>query len=178
MTDMVRFLRLPADATGLRLDMQPPTWQRSANCLGVDPDLFFPERGGSTAKQRRSAAVASSGKTACSTPSKTARSSGSGAAFPKESAAASAVVAMGRPTALAKPPEDNRPAQPSPARTPSPGEARLNSEVGAASSLCLSLTRLATLQNLSLESPVRPEIELSPTFSRDAREHSLRHQPH
>lgn len=23
-------------------------WQRSANCLGVDPDLFFPERGAST----------------------------------------------------------------------------------------------------------------------------------
>lgn len=24
------------------------TWQRFANCLGVDPDLFFPERGAST----------------------------------------------------------------------------------------------------------------------------------
>jgi hypothetical protein len=24
------------------LDM---TWQESSNCLGVDPDLFFPERG-------------------------------------------------------------------------------------------------------------------------------------
>lgn len=23
-------------------------WQTSANCLGVDPDLFFPERGAST----------------------------------------------------------------------------------------------------------------------------------
>ncbi len=23
-------------------------WQRQANCMGVDPDLFFPERGGST----------------------------------------------------------------------------------------------------------------------------------
>ena len=23
-------------------------WQESANCLGVDPDLFFPERGAST----------------------------------------------------------------------------------------------------------------------------------
>jgi WhiB family redox-sensing transcriptional regulator len=23
-------------------------WQRQANCLGVDPDLFFPERGMST----------------------------------------------------------------------------------------------------------------------------------
>lgn len=24
------------------------TWQTRANCLGVDPDLFFPERGAST----------------------------------------------------------------------------------------------------------------------------------
>jgi WhiB family redox-sensing transcriptional regulator len=24
------------------------TWQRQANCMGVDPDLFFPERGAST----------------------------------------------------------------------------------------------------------------------------------
>jgi len=24
------------------------SWQLSANCLGVDPDLFFPERGAST----------------------------------------------------------------------------------------------------------------------------------
>ena len=23
-------------------------WQAQANCMGVDPDLFFPERGGST----------------------------------------------------------------------------------------------------------------------------------
>lgn len=23
-------------------------WQLSANCMGVDPELFFPERGGST----------------------------------------------------------------------------------------------------------------------------------
>ena len=23
-------------------------WQERANCLGVDPDLFFPERGAST----------------------------------------------------------------------------------------------------------------------------------
>ena len=25
-----------------------PSWQESSNCLGVDPDLFFPERGAST----------------------------------------------------------------------------------------------------------------------------------
>ncbi|MCZ7527456.1 MAG: WhiB family transcriptional regulator [Acidimicrobiia bacterium] len=26
----------------------PRRWQERANCLGVDPDLFFPERGAST----------------------------------------------------------------------------------------------------------------------------------
>lgn len=26
-----------------------PAWMARANCLGVDPDLFFPERGESTA---------------------------------------------------------------------------------------------------------------------------------
>ncbi|MEY2476795.1 MAG: WhiB family transcriptional regulator, redox-sensing transcriptional regulator [Actinomycetota bacterium] len=25
-----------------------PSWQDQANCMGVDPDLFFPERGAST----------------------------------------------------------------------------------------------------------------------------------
>lgn len=29
-------------------DPDETPWQASANCLGVDPDLFFPERGGST----------------------------------------------------------------------------------------------------------------------------------
>ena len=38
------------DHTG---EMLPPieleeNWQDGANCLGVDPDLFFPERGAST----------------------------------------------------------------------------------------------------------------------------------
>jgi WhiB family redox-sensing transcriptional regulator len=47
-TDSVRFLRLPADYEGPRLGVAAPAWQRYANCLGVDPDLFFPERGGST----------------------------------------------------------------------------------------------------------------------------------
>ena len=27
---------------------EPQSWQQFANCLGVDPDLFFPERGAST----------------------------------------------------------------------------------------------------------------------------------
>jgi WhiB family transcriptional regulator, redox-sensing transcriptional regulator len=30
------------------IDPEERTWQDSANCLGVDPDLFFPERGAST----------------------------------------------------------------------------------------------------------------------------------
>lgn len=29
-------------------DEQPVRWQLQANCLGIDPDLFFPERGVST----------------------------------------------------------------------------------------------------------------------------------
>ena len=32
--------------TTLRSDA--PDWQAKANCMGVDPDLFFPERGAST----------------------------------------------------------------------------------------------------------------------------------
>ena len=33
---------------GHRFDFGDRTWQWQANCLGVDPDLFFPERGAST----------------------------------------------------------------------------------------------------------------------------------
>ena len=29
-------------------ETEEKSWQDSANCLGVDPDLFFPERGAST----------------------------------------------------------------------------------------------------------------------------------
>ena len=29
-------------------DLDDRSWQARANCLGVDPDLFFPERGAST----------------------------------------------------------------------------------------------------------------------------------
>ena len=29
-------------------DVEAKGWQDQANCLGVDPDLFFPERGAST----------------------------------------------------------------------------------------------------------------------------------
>jgi WhiB family redox-sensing transcriptional regulator len=33
---------------GHRFDIGDRSWQFQANCLGVDPDLFFPERGAST----------------------------------------------------------------------------------------------------------------------------------
>jgi WhiB family redox-sensing transcriptional regulator len=33
---------------GHRFDVGDRSWQSQANCLGVDPDLFFPERGAST----------------------------------------------------------------------------------------------------------------------------------
>ena len=32
----------------LETDASDRRWQERANCLGVDPDLFFPERGAST----------------------------------------------------------------------------------------------------------------------------------
>ena len=32
----------------VRFDEEGRNWQDEANCLGVDPDLFFPERGAST----------------------------------------------------------------------------------------------------------------------------------
>ena len=34
------------------LRVQDP-WKQFANCLGVDPDLFFPERGASTKEAKR-----------------------------------------------------------------------------------------------------------------------------
>ncbi|MGC8626507.1 MAG: WhiB family transcriptional regulator [Acidimicrobiales bacterium] len=63
MSDIARLQHFPADwtwpgAPGAAVPVnvcdifspssEAPSWQRSANCLGVDPDLFFPERGGST----------------------------------------------------------------------------------------------------------------------------------
>ena len=40
------------DAEYLRFDVEGvadvPDWKSHANCMGVDPDLFFPERGMST----------------------------------------------------------------------------------------------------------------------------------
>lgn len=34
--------------SAVELDGEDKSWQDMANCLGVDPDLFFPERGAST----------------------------------------------------------------------------------------------------------------------------------
>lgn len=34
--------------TAVETDVEVKAWQDYANCLGVDPDLFFPERGAST----------------------------------------------------------------------------------------------------------------------------------
>ena len=36
------------DAVSLLWGRQDRDWQSRANCMGVDPDLFFPERGAST----------------------------------------------------------------------------------------------------------------------------------
>jgi WhiB family redox-sensing transcriptional regulator len=38
----------PMERRGHRFDLGDRTWQVQANCMGVDPDLFFPERGAST----------------------------------------------------------------------------------------------------------------------------------
>ena len=37
-----------SDLVDIVLQGPGPAWQRQANCMGVDPDLFFPERGAST----------------------------------------------------------------------------------------------------------------------------------
>ena len=39
---------LASGRRGHRFDVGDRSWQTQANCLGVDPDLFFPERGAST----------------------------------------------------------------------------------------------------------------------------------
>ena len=39
---------LSVDMVSLMYGPQERTWQTKANCMGVDPDLFFPERGAST----------------------------------------------------------------------------------------------------------------------------------
>ena len=37
-----------SDLMDMMLQTAERSWQRQANCMGVDPDLFFPERGAST----------------------------------------------------------------------------------------------------------------------------------
>src|SRR5206468_8036062 len=39
---------VPMEALLQLLDEDKTGWQDQANCMGVDPDLFFPERGAST----------------------------------------------------------------------------------------------------------------------------------
>src|SRR5579864_6828015 len=39
---------VPVDVVSLLYGQQDRDWQSRANCMGVDPDLFFPERGAST----------------------------------------------------------------------------------------------------------------------------------
>ncbi|MCP4434499.1 MAG: WhiB family transcriptional regulator [Actinomycetia bacterium] len=39
---------VPETVVGLEPIEPEESWQNFANCLGVDPDLFFPERGAST----------------------------------------------------------------------------------------------------------------------------------
>ncbi|MGH9054588.1 MAG: WhiB family transcriptional regulator [Acidimicrobiales bacterium] len=39
---------LRSDLVDLLFQPAERSWQRQANCMGVDPDLFFPERGAST----------------------------------------------------------------------------------------------------------------------------------
>lgn len=46
--DMGRGEGVPVDIVSLLYGRQERDWQSRANCMGVDPDLFFPERGAST----------------------------------------------------------------------------------------------------------------------------------
>lgn len=41
-------------------DKEPEDWRDYANCLGVDPDLFFPEKGESSSTARGAKAVCAS----------------------------------------------------------------------------------------------------------------------
>ena len=63
------------------------SWQDKANCLGVDPDLFFPERGASTREAKEVCRAASCASIAWNLPWSTARNSVSGAGSANVSAA-------------------------------------------------------------------------------------------
>ena len=103
----------------IELDVDPTDrrWQERANCLGVDPDLFFPERGASTKEAKAvcggcEVQVPSASSTRCAT----ARSSGSGVACPSGNAAASAASARSCAAASPAPESLARPARLRPAR--------------------------------------------------------------
>ena len=61
-------------------DPEDRSWQDYANCLGVDPDLFFPERGASTREAKEVCRGCVVRRSASSTRWPTARSSASGVA--------------------------------------------------------------------------------------------------
>jgi WhiB family transcriptional regulator, redox-sensing transcriptional regulator len=45
---VAEFIELVRTGQAAQPDSDANRWQERANCLGVDPDLFFPERGAST----------------------------------------------------------------------------------------------------------------------------------
>ena len=45
---MAQLVGDPSNQRGRSVDHADRAWQQQANCLGVDPDLFFPGRGAST----------------------------------------------------------------------------------------------------------------------------------
>ena len=73
-------------------------WQDQANCLGVDPDLFFRSEEPPPAKPRKSARAAWCAMSALNTPSPMARNSASGAVC-RSVSAASSVASARRPRA-------------------------------------------------------------------------------
>ena len=70
---------------------QAENWQDHANCLGVDPDLFFPERGASTREAKEVCRGCVVREDCLEFALRTARSSASGADCPSVSAGGSAV---------------------------------------------------------------------------------------
>ena len=68
-------------------DRQLREWQSRANCMGVDPDLFFPERGASTREAKEVCRGCVVREDCLGTRWRTERSSGSGVGSPSVSAA-------------------------------------------------------------------------------------------
>ncbi len=74
-------------------------WQDQANCLGVDPDLFFPERGASTREAKEVCRGCEVRQQCLDYALATAKSSVSGVGCLSASAVA-CVVSVPRPTAV------------------------------------------------------------------------------